>query len=264
MRMIFTDSLRMKMARRRRTAYCIFLFLAMALLSCALSPKPASAARWDLWDDAEELQVPESQPPAEPRTVTESAVSPEKAADPEPSVMDIPMASPGPSDAVAVESGPGYQIGPGDVLDISVWKDEALSRSVVVLPDGTISFPLAGKVEVAGKTVQQVRDTMVKELGRYVPELELTIDVKQSNSMMVYVIGRVNAPGRQILNSNVTVLQALAMAGGLNPFANRNKIKIFRKEGEVKCVLNFRYNDVMDGNLESNIELKRGDVIVVP
>ncbi|NMC73187.1 MAG: polysaccharide export protein [Geobacteraceae bacterium] len=163
-----------------------------------------------------------------------------------------------------MEGGPGYQIGPGDILDISVWKDEALSRSVVVLPDGTISFPLVGKVEVAGRTVQQVREKMVQELSRYVPELELTIDVKQSNSMIVYVIGRVNAPGRQILNSNVTVLQALAMAGGLNPFANRNKIKIFRKEGDAKSVLTFRYNDVMDGNLETNVELRRGDVIVVP
>ena len=247
------------MARRRGTAYCIFLFLAMALLSCVLSPKPASAARWDLWDDAEELQVPEAQSPAEQRAVTEPAVNPEKAA-----VMDVPNSSPGRSDEVDVESGPCYRIGPGDILDISVWKAEALSRSLVVLPDGAISFPLAGKVEVAGKTVQQVKEMMVKELGRYVPELELTIDVKQSNSMIVYVIGRVNAPGRQILNSNVSVLQALAMAGGLNPFANRNKIKIFRKEGDAKSVLTFRYNDVMDGNLETNVELRRGDVIVVP
>lgn len=252
------------MAKRRCTTYCFFLFFTLAALACALLPDTVSAARWDLWDDADGLPALEAPPPAEQGAGAETAVTPERVVAAEPPATDRAKESKPASDAPAMESGPGYQIGPGDILDISVWKDEALSRSVVVLPDGTISFPLVGKVEVAGRTVQQVREKMVQELSRYVPELELTIDVKQSNSMIVYVIGRVNAPGRQILNSNVTVLQALAMAGGLNPFANRNKIKIFRKEGDAKSVLTFRYNDVMDGNLETNVELRRGDVIVVP
>jgi polysaccharide biosynthesis/export protein len=157
-----------------------------------------------------------------------------------------------------------YLIGSGDVLDIAVWKDEALTRSLVVLPDGTINFPLIGTVAVAGKTVGQVRAELVRALERFVPELDLTVDVKQSNSMIVYVIGRVNAPGRQILNSNVDVLQALAMAGGLNPFAGRNSIKIFRKEGGATKVFAFRYGDVVAGDLATNIELQRGDVVVVP
>jgi polysaccharide export outer membrane protein len=157
-----------------------------------------------------------------------------------------------------------YLVGPGDILDISVWKDEALTRTVVVLPDGTINFPLIGKIAVVNKTVAQVKGEMVKQLLTYVPELELSIEVKQSNSMIVYIIGRVNAPGRQVLNSNVNVLQALSMAGGLTPFANRNKIKVFRKNKEKTDVLPFRYNDVIDGKLATNVELKRGDVIVVP
>jgi polysaccharide export outer membrane protein len=252
------------MVIRIRNAVCFWLLPATIVLSGAVIPHAVTAATWDLWDDAEQLLVQEAQPPAEPSPVKEVAAVPEKTVEAAPASVERTVPPPTRSDAVASAGGPGYEIGPGDVLDVSVWKDEALSRSVVVLPDGTISFPLVGKVEVAGKTVQQVRERMVTELSRYVPELELTIDVKQSNSMMVYVIGRVNAPGRQIINSNVTVLQALAMAGGLNPFANRNKIKVFRKEGEAKSVLSFRYNDVMDGNLESNVELKRGDVIVVP
>ena len=126
---------------------------------------------------------------------------------------------------------PAYLIGPGDILEISVWKDEALSRSVVVLPDGKISFPLIGEIFVAGRTIGQVKEEITVKLTRYVPELVLSIEVKQSNSMQIYVIGRVNNPGKQVLNSKVNVLQALAMAGGLNPFASRNKIKISAERG---------------------------------
>jgi polysaccharide biosynthesis/export protein len=159
---------------------------------------------------------------------------------------------------------PEYRIGAGDVLDIAVWKDDALTRTVVVLPDGTVSFPLIGKLTVADKTVLQVKEELAGKLARYVPDLELSLDVRQANSMVVYVIGRVNAPGRQALNANVTVLQALAMAGGPNPYAGRNGIKVFRKEGGATRVLTVRYNDIVAGDLTTNIELQRGDVIVVP
>jgi polysaccharide export outer membrane protein len=161
--------------------------------------------------------------------------------------------------------GDGYIIGPGDQLDISVWKDETLTRSLVVLPDGNISFPLIGDVRAAGKTVAALRADMEQRLHKYVTDLVLSIDVKQMNSMHIYVIGRVNGPGRQVLNSNVTVLQALALAGGLNPFAKKDRIKVMRTEGgETKSYL-FRYSEVIDGeNLGQNILLKRGDVVVVP
>lgn len=252
------------MVRRKCVAVCISLMVTMTVISWSIVPAPADAAKWDLWDDAEELLSTEAQSASEASAGGESAAGHEMPAMPETGSVETVAEGLPRGETVGAADDSGYRIGPGDMIDIAVWKDEALSRSSVVLPDGTISFPLVGKVEVAGKTVSQVKDTMIRNLSRFVPELELTVDVRQSNSMMVYVIGRVNAPGRQVLNSNVTVLQALAMAGGLNPFANRNKIKIFRKEGEAKTVLTFRYNDVMDGNLESNIELKRGDVIVVP
>ena len=95
-----------------------------------------------------------------------------------------------------------YIIGPGDVLDISVWKDEALTKMVMVLPDGKISFPLIGQIEAGGKTVTQLRAVLEKKLKRYVPDLTLSLLVSQVNSMMVYVIGRVNNPGRFALNTN--------------------------------------------------------------
>jgi polysaccharide export outer membrane protein len=170
-----------------------------------------------------------------------------------------------PMPLLADEEGRDYVIGPGDVLDISVWKDETLTRSVVVLPDGKISFPLISEVMARGKTVAQLKKEMEEKLSPFVPDVTLSFEVKQVNSMLIYVIGRVNSPGRFLLNVNVNVLQALSMAGGCNPFAKRDKIKIFRQEGDKTHIFHFQYDSVVDGkNLEQNIMLMRGDVIVVP
>jgi polysaccharide export outer membrane protein len=161
-----------------------------------------------------------------------------------------------------------YLIGPGDVLSISVWKDEALTKDVVVLPDGVISFPLIGLLKAGGKTVPQLKAEIEAKISQYVSDPVLNVEVKQVNSMLVFVIGRLNmssVSGRLILNANANVLQALAMAGGLNTFAKRNSIKIFREEGGKTLIFPFRYDDVVEGKrLEQNIELKRYDVIVVP
>jgi polysaccharide export outer membrane protein len=158
-----------------------------------------------------------------------------------------------------------YLIGPGDVLDVAVWKDEALTRSCIVRPDGAISFPLIGEVRVEGRTVADVKEEMEKRLDRYVPGTTLSVEVKQVNSMIIYVIGKVNAPGRYIMNTNVNVLQALATAGGLNIFAKRNKIKIFRQEDHETVIFPFEYDEVVEGKrLDRNIMLKRGDIVVIP
>jgi len=159
----------------------------------------------------------------------------------------------------------GYQIGPGDVLNIEVWKDPVLTRIVAVLPDGKIAFPLIGEVVAEGKTVSQLKKEVEGRLARYVQDAVITVEVRQMNSLQIYVLGRVNAPGRTILNANTNVLQALAIAGGPNAFANRSRIRIFRQEGGKTLVLPFDYDDVTAGkNTESNILLRRGDVIFVP
>ncbi len=165
----------------------------------------------------------------------------------------------------AVSAGGGYTIGPGDVLEISVWKDEALTRSCVVRPDGDVSFPLIGDVRADGKTPAGLRAEMEKKLYRYVPNAVLSLAVKQVNSLIIYVIGKVNAPGRFVMNSDMDVLQALATAGGLNVFADRNKIKIFRREKYKTTIFPFEYDEVVNGKrLGEDIRLKRGDVVVVP
>ena len=158
-----------------------------------------------------------------------------------------------------------YVVGPGDVLDVSVWKDEALTREMVVLPDGKISFPLVGQIQAGGRTLSDLRQELEAKIKPYVPEPTLSVSIKQVNSMLIYVIGRVNTPGRFVLNTNVTVLQALAMAGGLNPFAKRDKIRIFRQEGGRNTIIPFKYDEVVEGTrVEQNVVLNRGDLVVVP
>lgn len=167
--------------------------------------------------------------------------------------------------AAAMDFGPDYLLGPGDVIDVAVWKDETLTKSLVVLPDGKISFPLIGEIKAAGRTVPQLKAEITKKISPYAPDPTISIEVRQVNSMLVYVIGRVNTPGRFSLNTNVNVLQALTMAGGLNPFAKRDKIKIFRQEGAKTKIFRFKYDEVVEGaELEQNIILQRGDLIVVP
>jgi polysaccharide export outer membrane protein len=168
----------------------------------------------------------------------------------------------------AAEKGGGegdYVIGSGDVLNISNWKDESLTRSVVVLPDGKISFPLIGVFRAAGKTVPELQREIEAEIVKYVPDPLLNVEVREVKSMLIYVIGRVNKPDKFILNSDVTVLQALSMAGGLNPFAKKDMIRIIRQNKDKQTVIPFRYDEVVeDAKLEQNIWLQRGDVVVVP
>lgn len=172
----------------------------------------------------------------------------------------------GPKDqASASPFGPEYLIGPGDILYVSVWKEETLTREVVVLPDGKISFPLIGQVQAAGRTINELKNDITSRITKYAPKEEVVLEIKQVNSMIIYIIGRVNQPGRVVLNTNINVLQALAIAGGLNPFAKRNQIKIMRNVSGRTRILNFSYDDVVDGeNLEQNVTLVRGDVVVVP
>ncbi len=164
----------------------------------------------------------------------------------------------------AAETATDYAIGPGDMLEISVWKNQDLTRQVVVLPDGTISFPLVGRFTAGGKSVAQLKAEMEKKISRYVPEPDLTIIVQQVNSMVVYVIGKVNRPGHIPLTRNISVLQALSMAGGLNIFADQQDLRIVRKNETGTLIIPFNYKAVTEDNMmEGNIQLQRGDVVVV-
>ncbi|MGH8659732.1 MAG: polysaccharide biosynthesis/export family protein [Gammaproteobacteria bacterium] len=157
-----------------------------------------------------------------------------------------------------------YRIGPEDMLEISVWREEDLQRQVLVRPDGKISFPLAGDIQAAGRTTEQVQQDISQKLQRYIPDPVVTVTLATIGGK-IYVIGQVNNPGAYIVGRYVDVLQALTVAGGLTPFASENKIKVLRREGGREIVFPFEYADVKKGkNLEQNVILRGGDTVVVP
>ncbi len=161
---------------------------------------------------------------------------------------------------------PGYQIQPGDILQISVWREEDLKLEVLVRPDGGFSFPLAGDMTALGKTVEDIRKEISDRLVRFIPDLVVTVAVKEINGNKIYVIGQVNKPGGFVMNPRVDVMQALSIAGGATPFAKLDEIFVLRRTGENNQVrLPFRFNDVVKGRgLEQNVLLLSGDVVVVP
>jgi polysaccharide biosynthesis/export protein len=158
-----------------------------------------------------------------------------------------------------------YIIGPGDVLEISVWKDESLNRDVVVPPDGMIAYPLIGDIKTNGMTVTMLRKAITTKLSEYVPDATVTVILKNISSLKAFVIGKVNNPGQFSITMDTTVMQILAMAKGLNPFADAGDIHILRRRKNVTVKIPFNYKEVEKGyNLEQNIVLQRGDVVVVP
>lgn len=172
----------------------------------------------------------------------------------------------GPSNIVIdSEQQRSYVIGPGDVLHISVWKEEAMQKEVVVKPDGGISFPLIGEVVAGGKTTNELKQELVEKLKRFIPNPVVNVSVASTRSNKIYVVGKVNRPGEYTTSNYMDVLQALSMAGGLTAFADSEDIKVIRKlNGKTKVFL-FDYDDVISGErLDMNILLKAGDTVVVP
>jgi polysaccharide export outer membrane protein len=160
---------------------------------------------------------------------------------------------------------PSYFVKPGDVLEISVWKEPDLQRTVLVRPDGMFSFPLVGEIDARGKTVADLNKLVADRVAKYIAEAVVTVSLTEVKGNKVFVIGQVNKPGEFIVNPSVNVMQALSMAGGVTPFAAVNDIKILRRSGTTQQALPFQYGDVVRGrSLNQNIELTAGDVVVVP
>jgi len=158
-----------------------------------------------------------------------------------------------------------YLIQAGDVLEISVWREEYLEREVSVQPDGMISFPLVGVLRAAGGGVRELQDKVAARLSQFIADPVVTVSIKDIRGNRIYVIGQVNRPGHFIMNPTIDVVQALALAGGTTPFASLNDIKILRRSGNELTAIKFRYGDVEKGrNLQQNIILQSGDVIIVP
>ncbi len=160
----------------------------------------------------------------------------------------------------------GYRLNPGDKLEITVWQEENLKQEVVVLPDGTISFPLVGHVPAAGKTTEDLVGLLRERLSQYIPDSEINVRLLAAEGNMIYVTGEVKKPGAFVMTRPMDVMQALSMAEGVTEFAKKNSIIVLRREADGKTKsLPFEYGDVEDGeNLDTNILLQSGDTIVVP
>ena len=158
-----------------------------------------------------------------------------------------------------------YRIQPGDVLDVSVWQEENLQKQVLVRPDGGMSFPLVGDMQAAGKSVTDVQKQITERLTKYIPDPVVTVAMMNLDGNKVYVIGKVARPGVFPVTRYIDVVQALSMAGGMTPYAADNKITVLRRENGKQRSIPFRYGDIEKGqDLEQNIILHSGDVVVVP
>ncbi len=159
-----------------------------------------------------------------------------------------------------------YTVQPADVLTIAVWKEPDLQgAAVLVRPDGTFSFPLVGQVDARGKTVIDLEQIITTRLKKYISDPVVTVSVAEIKGNMVYVIGQVAKPGEFIVNPRVDVMQALSMAGGTTPFAALGSIMVLRRTGASQVAIPFHYTDVAKGrDLQQNIELQSGDIVVVP
>jgi polysaccharide export outer membrane protein len=162
-------------------------------------------------------------------------------------------------------SAEAYRLQPGDVLTVSVWKEESLKDEVLVRPDGGLSFPLVGDVQAAGKSVAELTAEFTAKLERYIPSPVVTIEVKQINGNHVYVVGKVNHPGEFPFSRPVDVMQAISLAGGATPYAALNDIVILRRDNGELRALRFRYAEVERGRgLGQDVLLHSGDTVVVP
>ena len=160
---------------------------------------------------------------------------------------------------------PDYVVGPGDVLVITFWREKDLSGEAMVRPDGRISLPLINDVMAAGLTPDQLRESLMKEAQRFVEDTNVTVIVKAINSRWIYITGQVGKPGPYQLVGPTTVLQLIAMAGGVLEYADSGSIVVMRNENGKPSNFKFNYKDVVrQRNLQQNILLKPGDTVVVP
>lgn len=169
------------------------------------------------------------------------------------------------SSAMAQSAAP-YVLHPADRLQVSVWRDTALQREVRVLPDGSITLPLVGRIMVAGLDTDTIEKQLVERLKPYMPDPIVTVAVIAAEGNVVYVVGKVVKPGAvPLITDATTALQALSLVGGLDRFADGNAVRVLRDVGGKRTVMDVRYNDLLKGgSLDTNVVLQAGDTILVP
>ncbi len=160
---------------------------------------------------------------------------------------------------------PVYTIIPGDVLQVNVWKEDGMDQEVLVLPDGSITFPLIGSFSVKGLTPEDVQAMIKDKLAKVIPDAAVTVSVKAALGHTASVIGQVAKPGEFVMAHELTVMQALSQAGGLTPYADESKVIILRRVDGIETSIPVPYKDIINGDhLDQDVALTPGDVVVVP
>ena len=184
---------------------------------------------------------------------------------PSPSSAQAQPAAIAAATASGVEAPADYAIGPEDVLGVLFWRDADMTGDVTVRPDGRITLPLIGDLQAAGLRPDALRDLVQKAAEKYLSDPSVTVVVRQINSRKVFITGQVATPGAYPLVGQRTVMQVIALAGGLNEYADTKAITVMRSENGKTTSFKFNYKDVSRGKgLEQNIQLRPGDTIVVP
>jgi polysaccharide export outer membrane protein len=188
---------------------------------------------------------------------------------PQPAASATAAAGAGPAAAAAavdprIDAASAFQIGPEDILDISVWKNPELSRVVPVRPDGKVSLPLVNDIQAAGLTPATLRKQVTDRLSEFIPAPEVSVMVREVHSRKVAVVGAVKTPGRFELKSPMTVLEVIALAQGFTDFAARDRIVVLRQNGTTATRMPFNYRKIAEGAEQENFLVKPGDIVVVP
>ncbi|MGO9340646.1 MAG: polysaccharide biosynthesis/export family protein [Terracidiphilus sp.] len=238
----------------------ILAFFVPCLICCAQDQAPAS-------------KPAEVAPPAQTAPTPTAADSTKQAsADPTPAPPEVPAQTepapatpaPVPPAMAAGAAANTYVIGPSDVLAVTVWKEQTLSGSILVRPDGMISLPLLGDVQASGFTPLQLRDQITVKLQKFVQDPNVSVVVSQIHSKVIYLLGEVGKKGPIEMTPGMTLLEAIGSAGGLSEYANEKKIYILRNEGGKHLKIPVHYKQALKGDSTQDLALKSGDTIVVP
>lgn len=167
--------------------------------------------------------------------------------------------------AVASDNPDIYRLHQGDSVLVSVWRQDTLQKQVVVLPDGSITLPLVGRIEVVGLSTPEVESSIAGKLKLYFPDPVVTVVIAGIDGNRAYVMGKVNKPGSLIISGPTTVLQAISVVGGFDKFADEDGIKVIRTKPGGQEIVSIHYKDIISGkDMSTNIQLRSGDTIVVP
>ena len=181
------------------------------------------------------------------------------------SVAVTPESKPESDVKTPVEVKPDYVVGEGDALHVDVWQEPEVSQNVVVRPDGKVSLPLVNEIKVSGMTPLEIQSLVAEKLKTFVNQPKVTVTVTEVHSRKAFITGEVAHPGEYPLNTQVTVLQLIAQAGGFTPFAKTESIMVLRVSDGKEQRLKFKYKEVLRGkNTDQNIALEPGDTVVVP